>query len=59
MHYACNTAAMDVAGSLNNYLLKEQFGGKVFDCKILKYFNLISRISKIFLKFTFEVKKNI
>ena len=27
--------------------------------RFLKYFNLISRISKIFLKFTFEVKKNI
>ena len=38
MHYACNTAAMEVAGSLNNYLLKEQFGGKVFDCKIFKIF---------------------
>ena len=27
--------------------------------RFLKYFNLKSRISNIFLKFTFEVKKNI
>ena len=40
MHYACNTAAMEVAGSLNNYLLKEQFGGKVLIVRFLKYFKI-------------------